>query len=98
MPIKQTAALKAAIELDIFTAIANGTHDAKAIAKQVNASEKGVRILCDFLVIHGGLHKDEANYRLVDDSAAFLSKRSPAYLGPSSVSFLTPGIPTILQN
>jgi SAM-dependent methyltransferase/predicted transcriptional regulator len=78
---QQTASLKAAIELDIFTAIADGAQNAKAIARQVNASEKGVRVLCDFLVIHGFLDKEAGTYRLTEESAAFLSKRSPAYLG-----------------
>jgi SAM-dependent methyltransferase len=85
---QQTASLKAAIELDIFTAISDGAHDLKAIAKQVNASEKGVRILCDFLVIHGFLHKEHGNYRLAEESAIFLSKRSPAYLG-TIIGFLS---------
>src|SRR5271165_1219465 len=87
---QQTASLKAAIELDIFTAIADGAHDAKTIAEQVNASEKGVRILCDFLVIHGFLHKENGKYQLTEESAIFLSKRSPAYLG-TIIGFLSNG-------
>src|SRR6266849_5598806 len=84
---QQTATLKTAIELDIFTVIAEGAQEAKAIAEKVKASEKGVRVLCDFLTIHGFLNKDGQKYRLMEDAAFFLSKRSPAYLG-TIVGFL----------
>src|SRR6266849_3307816 len=84
---EQTATLKTAIELDIFTVIAEGAQEAKAIAEKVKASEKGVRVLCDFLTIHGFLNKDGQKYRLMEDAAFFLSKRSPAYLG-TIVGFL----------
>jgi predicted nicotinamide N-methyase len=78
---QQTAALKSAIELDVFTAIDEGCHEAKQIAEKVKASERGVRILCDFLAIHGFLDKKEGRYTLASDGAVFLSRRSPAYLG-----------------
>jgi hypothetical protein len=50
---QQTAALRAAIELDIFTAIGIGAATAAEIARQCGASEKGVRILCDAIVTDG---------------------------------------------
>jgi hypothetical protein len=78
---QQTAALKAAIELDVFTAIDEGCQEAKQIAEKVKASERGVRILCDFLAIHGFLDKKEGRYTLASDGAVFLSRRSPAYMG-----------------
>jgi precorrin-6B methylase 2 len=78
---QQTAALKSAIELDVFTAIDEGCHEAKQIAERVKASERGVRILCDFLAIHGFLEKKEGQYTLAADGAMFLSRRSPAYMG-----------------
>jgi 2-polyprenyl-3-methyl-5-hydroxy-6-metoxy-1,4-benzoquinol methylase/predicted transcriptional regulator len=83
----QTAALKTAIELDIFTAIDEGDHQARKIAGRVQASERGVRILCDFLTIQGFLEKEENNYKLTADGALFLSRRSPAYMG-TIVQFL----------
>jgi SAM-dependent methyltransferase len=85
---QQTAALKTAIELDIFTAIAGGAEYPKAIAEKVQASERGVRILCDYLVIQGLILKEQGKYRLTDDSSFFLSTHSPAYLG-SVVGFLS---------
>jgi predicted O-methyltransferase YrrM len=78
---QQTAALKSAIELDLFTTIDEGHHEAKQIAKRVQASERGVRILCDFLTILGFLTKEEGRYSLAADGALFLSRRSPAYMG-----------------
>ena len=78
---QKSAALKSAVELDLFTAIDDGASSASAIAQRVNASERGVRILCDFLTINRLLSKSDGAYQLVPESAAFLSKKSPAYLG-----------------
>jgi 2-polyprenyl-3-methyl-5-hydroxy-6-metoxy-1,4-benzoquinol methylase len=77
---QRTAALKAAIELDIFGAVSDGPADAASIARHCSASERGVRILCDFLVINGVLAKDDRHYKHTPTSAAFLDPRSPACL------------------
>lgn len=78
---QQTEGLKAAIELEVFTAIGEGNTTAAQIAKRCETSERGMRILCDFLCIMGFLAKDGNQYSLTADSATFLDKRSPAYLG-----------------
>jgi ubiquinone/menaquinone biosynthesis C-methylase UbiE len=78
---QQTEALKAAIELEIFTAIGEGNTSPAAIAQRCGASERGTRILCDFLTIMGMLTKENNAYGLTLDSSVFLDKRSPAYLG-----------------
>lgn len=78
---QRTEALKAGIELEVFTAIGEGNTTAAEIAKRCQASEKGTRILCDFLTIMGLLTKQGDRYELTIDSAAFLDKRSPAYIG-----------------
>ena len=52
--------MKAALELEIFTAIAEGNTTAGAIARRCQCAERGVRILCDFLTIHDFLRKDGA--------------------------------------
>jgi predicted O-methyltransferase YrrM len=85
---QQTATLKAAIELDLFTAIDEGNHRAEEIAKRLKASERGVRILSDYLTILGFLRKEDGRYSLSEDAALFLSKRSPHYMG-TIVGFLT---------
>ncbi len=84
---QRTAAIKAAVELDVFTAIAEGKTTAKAIADRSQASERGTRILCDTLVINGFLTKQDGKYELTQDSALFLNRNSPAYLG-SMMEFL----------
>jgi ubiquinone/menaquinone biosynthesis C-methylase UbiE len=78
---QRTAALRSAVDLDVFTAIGDGAGTPAAIAARCQASERGVRILCDCLTIWGLLTKREGTYQLTQDSAAFLSTRSPAYLG-----------------
>jgi len=84
---QRTAALKAAIELDLFTAIAKGLDTPKAIAASNGASERGIRILCDYLTTIGLLRKADV-YSLSPDSAAFLDQNSPTYIG-SIAQFLT---------
>ena len=82
-----TEALKGAIELDVFTHIAGGAHTAAAIADRAGASERGIRILCDYLTVRGFLGKDDGRYACSPTAAAFLDKRSPAYIG-SIANFL----------
>jgi ubiquinone/menaquinone biosynthesis C-methylase UbiE len=78
---QQAEALKAAINLDIFTKIAEGAEEAPALAKAVGASERGTRILADYMTIQGFLSKEGTHYKLTPESAVFLDKRSPAYMG-----------------
>jgi ubiquinone/menaquinone biosynthesis C-methylase UbiE len=87
---QRTEALKAAIELEVFTAIGEGNTTAPAIAKRCQTAERGMRILCDYLTIMGMLTKQGNEYALTLDSATFLDKRSPAYLGGTIGFFNTP--------
>ena len=82
-----TEAIKAALDLGVFTVIANGTTTAPTIAQHVNASERGVRILCDYLTVKGFLTKNDGRYGLEPDTAVFLNRNSPAYMG-SVANFL----------
>jgi SAM-dependent methyltransferase len=84
---QRTSALKAAIELDIFRAIGEGPGDAASIAGKCASSERGIRILCDFLTINGVLVKENGHYRHTPMSAAFLDPRSPASVA-SMATFL----------
>ncbi|HEY4381691.1 MAG TPA: class I SAM-dependent methyltransferase [Acidobacteriaceae bacterium] len=77
---QRTAALKAAIDLDIFRAVGEGPGDVASIARHCAASERGIRILCDTLVINGVLAKENGTYQHTQASAAFLDPRSPASL------------------
>jgi O-methyltransferase domain/Dimerisation domain len=84
---QETEALKAAIELDIFTAIAEGANTAKSLAVKTGASERGLRILCDYFTVKEFLSKETDKYSLAEDSAAFLNRHSPACLA-SLIDFL----------
>jgi 2-polyprenyl-3-methyl-5-hydroxy-6-metoxy-1,4-benzoquinol methylase len=80
-------AVKAAVDLDLFTAIAKTGGTLKEIAGACNASERGTRILCDHLTVLGFINKNNGHYHLTPDSAMFLDSRSPAYIG-KAVRFL----------
>ena len=95
---QHTEALKAAVELDVFTAIGEGNTSVAAIAKRCGASERGIRILCDFLSIMGFLQKSDGQYSLTQDSAVFLDKRSPAYLGSAMEFIATPELTDAYRN
>jgi len=81
---QRTAALKGAIELDLFTAIGEGAATAIELARRCAASGRGIRILCDYLTVIGFLTKQGDRYGLTPDAAMFLDRRSPAYLGTAT--------------
>jgi SAM-dependent methyltransferase len=89
---QRTAALKAAIELAVFTAIGAGHRSVAAIAQSCGAAERGVRILCDYLVVAGFLTKTGAEYGLTGDSAVFLDRKSPAYIGAAADFIASPAL------
>ncbi|HEX4040051.1 MAG TPA: class I SAM-dependent methyltransferase [Acidobacteriaceae bacterium] len=91
---QRTDALKAAIDLDVFAAVGNGPGDVASIARHCKASERGIRILCDFLTINGVLAKENGHYKHSPTSALFLDPRSPASLA-SVAQFL--GNPAIRE-
>ena len=84
---QRSAAIKAAIELDVFTVIGKGSDTTQSIANACGASERGVRILCDSLTMMGFLIKEDYKYHLNDMSAAFLDANSHSYVG-RAVDFL----------
>lgn len=85
---QMSAALRAGIEVDVFSAVGEGATTPAAIAQKTGASERGLRILCDYLTILGFLTKEKGQYGLTQESALFLNRRSPAYMG-SAARFLT---------
>lgn len=91
---QHSGALKAAIELDVFSAIGAGQRSAAAIAERCAASERGVRILCDYLTTLRLLEKSEGEYSLSATAAAFLDRGSVAYLGDIA-GFLTSPLLTL---
>src|SRR5581483_7478351 len=59
---QQSMALKGAIDLELFTHIAAGARTPEGIAARCQASERGVRILCDFLTVMKVLTKANGAY------------------------------------
>src|SRR5438552_484578 len=78
---QKTAAIKAAIELDVFAAMAGAPATVEIIAWHCHASPRGIRILCDHLTVLGLLTKSGDQYALSPDSAVFLNPKSPAFIG-----------------
>ena len=78
---QQSAALRGAIEFELFTLIAQGVRTAAALAERAGADPRAMRILCDYLVVHEFLTKTGEEYGLSPLAAAFLDKRLPAYMG-----------------
>ena len=89
---QKTAALKAAIDLGLFTAIGNAPATAAEIAARCQCPERGIRILSDNLTILGFLTKDGNRYTLTPSSAVFLDQNSPAYFGGAVKFLLAPGL------
>ncbi|MEW6754195.1 MAG: class I SAM-dependent methyltransferase [Candidatus Latescibacterota bacterium] len=84
---QQTAALRGAIELDLFTAIGEGNTDPDSLARRCQSSTRGVRVLCDYLTVRGLLTKEDGRYGLAPDAALFLDRQSPACVA-STARFL----------
>lgn len=81
---QRTEALRAGIELDLFRAVGEGPGDVASIAKRCKASERGIRILCDYLTIGGFLIKKDGAYANSEVSAKFLDPRSPASIAATA--------------
>jgi len=81
---QRSAALQAAITLDLFSAIGAGPGDAASLARRCSASERGIRILCDYLAIVGLIEKADGQYRHSPTSAIFLDPHSPACMASAS--------------
>jgi ubiquinone/menaquinone biosynthesis C-methylase UbiE len=84
---QRTAALRAAIDLDLFTAISEGPNTLWDLAKRCEASARGIRILCDYLTVISFLTKTANTYSLTPTSAVFLDRHSPACMS-AMVRFL----------
>jgi SAM-dependent methyltransferase len=78
------AALKAALDLEVFTRIAHGEDSVDALAKGTQAPARSMRILCDALTVFGVLNKSAGRYSLPPLSQALLVKGSATYLGGMS--------------
>jgi ubiquinone/menaquinone biosynthesis C-methylase UbiE len=87
---QRTSAIKAAIDLVVFTAIQAGHDMPSTLAPACRASERGIRMLADYLTMLGFLTKHGTQYQLTQDSTTFLVKDSPTYVGGTLEFILAP--------
>lgn len=105
---QRTAALWASIDLDLFSHLAlRGPLPAAELGQATGAHPKGIRVLCDYLVLCGLLTKTTPSpdwtthlWANTPDSQLFLDRQSPASL-TGSVAFLgspdvRPAVDTLL--
>jgi hypothetical protein len=84
---QRSAALRAVIELNLFRAIGEGPGDIASLARQCGASQRGIRILCDYLTILGLLAKEDGRYRHHAQQRGIPGPPSPACIA-SAARFL----------
>ena len=84
---QKTAAIKAAVALDLFTIVSLSGGALEDVAERTGAAVRGVRILCDYLTLHGFLERKDDHYQTTPSTETFLTTTSPAWLG-GSVDFL----------
>ena len=84
---QQTAAMRAAVKLDLFSLVCAGTNTAESIASACGAATRGIRILADYLTIRGFLVKSGDQYQPTPVTRAFLDRASPSCMG-SIIDFM----------
>jgi SAM-dependent methyltransferase len=89
---QKTAALTAAIKLDIVGLIGGGAASSDSLAERTATSSRGMRILCDFLAVIGLLRKENGSYSVTEPGKAYLDRSSPAWMGSSIDFYAAPEI------
>ena len=78
---QKTAALIAAVKLDIFTIIGAEAMSLDNLVSRTGASARGLRILCDYLTVIGLLEKQDSRYTSANISRTFLDESAPLAMG-----------------
>jgi hypothetical protein len=79
---KQSAALTAAIEIDLFTRVSEGASTFAKVAEALGLSELNAQRIVVACAAIGLLEKDAAGYKNAPDVERFLVKGKPTYVGP----------------
>jgi hypothetical protein len=95
---QKTAAMKAAVKLDIFTKIGDQCLSVEQIVNVTGASLRGMRILCDFLCVIGLLEKNSNLYNLSVAAKRFLDRTSPHCLADVIDFFAAPEIVSLIMD
>jgi ubiquinone/menaquinone biosynthesis C-methylase UbiE len=85
-----TAALVAAVKLDIFSLVGSGAITADLLSSKTGASARGLRILCDYLVVIGLLAKQGTTYSLTPPAKRYLDSSSSASVASAVDFFAAP--------
>ncbi len=86
--VRKAAALKAALELEIFTRIAEGHRSLPALLRASGLNERGGRLLLDALANIGLLVKTAFEYALTPTAETYLVKGKPTYYGDALIAQL----------
>lgn len=78
---RATQVLVTAVELDVFSRLAEGGRTASEVAAAIGAPPRGVTHLLDALTGLGYLDKEPPRYVLAEVARRFLVRDSPSYLG-----------------
>jgi hypothetical protein len=85
---RQAKVLLSAIELNLFTVLADRKLEAASLAREIGIHDRGARDFFDALVALGLLDRDaEDRYRNADEAAAYLDRRKPMFLGGMFTQF-----------
>ncbi|HEY7297903.1 MAG TPA: methyltransferase [Xanthobacteraceae bacterium] len=78
--------LLSAVELDVFTVLADGPLALEELRRQIAIDRRGARDFFDALVALGVLDRDkDGRYRNSPESSFFLDRRKPTYIGAELV-------------
>jgi O-methyltransferase domain/Dimerisation domain len=79
---RESKALLSAVELDVFTALAEGPLDLNTLRNRIGIDQRGARDFFDALVALRLLERDRAGrYSNTPESALYLDCRQPTYVG-----------------
>lgn len=81
---RRAEALAAAVDLDLFSRIAEGNNTPARIASAAGTSENATRRLLDAVAALGYLKKSNQSYRLTPGAAEYLVRGKPLYMGDNA--------------
>ncbi len=73
--------LLSAVEMGVFTELADGPQELKSLAGRLGLHERSSRDFLDTLVALGFLKRNGTTYSNTDEADLFLDKQKPSYLG-----------------
>lgn len=86
--VRKASALKAALELELFTKIAEGHRSLPALLRDSGMNERGARLLLDALANIGLLVKSPVDYSLSSAAETYLVKGKSTYFGDALLAQL----------